>query len=82
MKSRRAAELHSEVVTLRKVAIYLNCSYATVFRMVHQGVLPGFRLGGSGDWRFLRSAVDQWIAARQVHPPGKGGKKTKRKGAP
>jgi excisionase family DNA binding protein len=62
-------EVQSEVMTLRAAATYLNCSYQTLFELVHQGVLPGFRLGGAGNWRCLRSEIDQWIAARQVQPP-------------
>jgi excisionase family DNA binding protein len=57
-------ELPSEVMTLREAATYLNCSYQTLYEMVHQGVLPGFRLNRRGDWRFFRSEIDQLIAAR------------------
>jgi excisionase family DNA binding protein len=62
-------ELPSEVMTLSETAANLNCSYHALFEMVHQGVFPGFRLGGAGNWRCLRSEIDRWIAARQVHPP-------------
>ena len=70
----RSDELRSEMMTVREVASYLHCRhYFNVYWLVHQGALPGFRLGG--DWRFRRSDVDQWIAARQVQPPPRGGKK-------
>jgi excisionase family DNA binding protein len=62
-------ELQSETMTVREVARYLNCHFFTVYRLIHQNALPGFRLGGARDWRFRRSDVDLWIAARQVHPP-------------
>jgi excisionase family DNA binding protein len=62
-------ELQSEMMTTREVAEYLNCHFFTVYRLIHQNALPGFRLGGGRDWRFRRSDVDQWIAARQVQPP-------------
>ena len=61
-------ELQSEMMTVREVAQYLNCHFFTVYRLIHQNALPGFRLAGR-DWRFRRSDVDRWIAARQVHPP-------------
>jgi excisionase family DNA binding protein len=63
-------ELRSEMMTVREVASYLHCRhYFNVYWLVHQGALPGFRLGG--DWRFRRSDVDQWIAARQVQEAAK-----------
>jgi excisionase family DNA binding protein len=63
-RRKKPDELPSEVMSLREAATYLNCSYQTLFQMVHQGVLPGFRLNRRGDWRFFRSEIDQWIAAR------------------
>jgi excisionase family DNA binding protein len=57
-------ELQSETMTVREVAQYLNCHFFTVYRLIRQSALPGFRLGGARDWRFRRSDVNQWIAAR------------------
>jgi excisionase family DNA binding protein len=54
----RGAE--SDVMTIRDLAEYLHCHYATAFRLARQGAIPGFKLGGN--WRFLRSEVDKWIA--------------------
>jgi excisionase family DNA binding protein len=48
------------VMTLRDVADYLHCHYSTVYRLCQQQGIPGFRLGG--DWRFLKSQIDEWIA--------------------
>ena len=56
----------SEVMTVPGVAAYLNCHKSTVYRLVSSGELPAFRLGG--DWRFLRSQIDKWIADRRVRP--------------
>jgi len=60
-----SAEL-SDVMTVKQVAEYLHCHYSTVYRLVEQRKLPGFRLGGGS--RFLRSdLVEQWmIRDRQV----------------
>ena len=68
-------ELQSETMTVREVAQYLNCHFFTVYRLIHQNALPGFRLGGRGLWRVLRSEIDQWIAAGQVQPPPSAAKK-------
>ena len=52
----------SEVMTLRQVADYLNCHYTTAHRLANQREIPGRQLGPGGDWRFLKSELDQWIA--------------------
>lgn len=52
----------SDVMTLRQVAQYLNCSYVTAHKLVQRGGIPGFRFGGSSSWRVLKSEVDKWIA--------------------
>ena len=60
----------SEVMTVPGVATYLNCHSSTVYRLVSSGALPAFRLGG--DWRFLRSQIDEWIGKRHVRPNAEG----------
>ena len=45
------------------LAEYLHCHLSTVYRLVKQGRIPHFKLGG--DLRFEKSAIDDWI--------GKGG---------
>ncbi len=57
-------------MTLNEVATYLRCHPSTVSRLLKAGGLPAFRLGG--DWRFLRSEIDKWIAGGQVEPPEEG----------
>jgi excisionase family DNA binding protein len=47
-------------MTLRELADHLHCHFNTIYRLVERGETPGFKLGGS--WRFLKSAVDKWIA--------------------
>jgi excisionase family DNA binding protein len=46
-------------MTIHDVADYLNCHPSTVYRLCQQRKFPGFRLGG--DWRFLKSEIDEWI---------------------
>jgi len=54
------------MMTVREVALYLKCHSSTIYRLIKAGDLPRFRLGG--DWRFLRSEVDKWIAEMQARP--------------
>jgi excisionase family DNA binding protein len=57
-------EPQSEMMTVYEVAQYLHCHYISVYRLIRQKAFPGFRLNRGGDWRFFRSEIDQWIAAR------------------
>lgn len=55
------AEPEGEILTLDEMAAYLKAGKRTVYRLVADGKLPGFKLGGT--WRFRRSDLDSWIAA-------------------
>jgi excisionase family DNA binding protein len=48
------------VLTLEELADYLRLPIASVQRHAMLGQLPGQAIGG--EWRFLRSAIDQWLA--------------------
>lgn len=48
-----------EILTLKQVAEYLKCHTSTMYRLVKQGGVPHFRLGG--DIRFQKSTIDNWI---------------------
>lgn len=50
-----------EILTLDEVALYLKAGKRTVYRLVQQGEIPGFKPGGT--WRFRRAELDRWIAA-------------------
>ena len=49
-----------EILTLREVAEYLKIGERTVYRLVQDGRVPGFKVGGA--WRFHRAHLDKWIA--------------------
>src|SRR5258708_6227487 len=51
----------TEVFTLAEAATYLRLSEPEIVRLVHAQNLPG-RCTGS-DWRFLKSAIQQWLMA-------------------
>jgi excisionase family DNA binding protein len=68
-KTKPAADVddrEGNVMTIQDVADYLHCHYHTVYRLVKRGEIPCFRLGGN--WRFLKSEVDKWIAAGGGRP--------------
>ncbi len=67
----------SAVMTLQEVADYLNCDYSTAHRLTRRGDIPSFRLGPlAGNWRFLKSDVDRWIAKGGGKPSGSSPAKT------
>lgn len=51
----------SEILTLEEVAAYLKAGKRTVYRLVQDGKIPAFKLGGS--WRFRRAELELWIAS-------------------
>lgn len=47
-------------LTVEEVASQFGINPSTVYRMVHQGRLPGFKVGGQ--WRFSRGMLESWVA--------------------
>lgn len=54
----------SDIWTIKDVARYLKLTEKTAYRLVADGEIPGFKVGGS--WRFTREEIEQWIKNRQV----------------
>ena len=48
-----------QILTLKEVAAYLKLAEKTAYRLVSEGKLPGFKVGGS--WRFKREDIEAWI---------------------
>jgi excisionase family DNA binding protein len=48
---------NSEIMTAAEVAAFLKVSVAAVRRWTRTGTLKGHRLGGHGDWRYLKRNV-------------------------
>ena len=51
--------MESKVLTVDEVAAYMRISRSTVYRMVKQQKLPGFKVGS--DWRFSADSIKQWM---------------------
>ena len=49
-----------EILNLKEVAEYLRCSTYTIYRMIHAGDLPCFRVGA--DYRFSLADIEAWQA--------------------
>jgi excisionase family DNA binding protein len=60
------------ILTVQDVADYLRVNQRTVYRLVVDGRLPGFKVGAA--WRFKRVDIDAWIQAQSQ--PARGGEAT------
>ena len=52
------------VLTVTELASYLRVHPATIYRLLKNGKLPGFRVGF--DWRFNREAIDEWVGRGKI----------------
>jgi excisionase family DNA binding protein len=48
----------AKFLTLKELSTYLRVHPSTIYRLLRQGELPGFKLGS--DWRFSLEAIDLW----------------------
>ena len=51
-----------EIMTISDIATYLKITEKTAYRLVSEGKIPGFKVGGS--WRFNRSEIQAWARAK------------------
>ncbi len=56
----RVENTKSRVLTVRELADHLHVHASTVYRLLKNRQLPGFRVGT--DWRFSVQAINQWLA--------------------
>jgi excisionase family DNA binding protein len=67
--------MSNTILTISDLSKYLHIHRTTIYRMLREGRLPGFRIGS--DWRFSHDAIEQWlrdqikpdIESRDVHSP-------------
>jgi len=57
--ARSPKEQPDQILTVPMLAEYLLCHPSTIYRLLKNKRIPGFRVGS--DWRFRRSAIDQWL---------------------
>ena len=53
-----------EVMTIDELAVYLQVSKSSLYKLAQDGKVPGQKVGRH--WRFHREAIDRWLT-------GKGG---------
>jgi excisionase family DNA binding protein len=69
---RRAGTMASDgdIFTIRELSEHLRVHPTTIYRLLRQGQLPGFRVGSN--WRFNRAAIEQWEKMQAAGPPSSG----------
>jgi len=70
-----------EIFTIKELSEHLRVHPTTIYRLLRQGRLPGFRVGSN--WRFNRAAIEQWEqlqASEPQAPTGRGRHKSEKKG--
>ena len=55
--------MDSEFLTADEVAEYLRLPLSTVYKLVQDKKLPGFKVGKH--WRFRREAFQEWIKQKE-----------------
>lgn len=48
----------ADIFTIKELSDHLRVHPTTIYRLLRQGRLPGFRVGSN--WRFNRTAIEQW----------------------
>jgi excisionase family DNA binding protein len=52
------------LLTVQEVATYLAVNERTIYRLVKEGRMPAFRVGGQ--WRFKLDLIDGWMRQEQA----------------
>lgn len=56
-----------EIFTIKELSDHLRVHPTTIYRLLRQGRLPGFRVGSN--WRFNRAAIERWEIAQAAGIP-------------
>jgi excisionase family DNA binding protein len=68
LMTKPSKESGDQILTVPMLAEYLLCHPSTIYRLLKNKRIPGFRVGS--DWRFRRSAIDQWLSKATI-PAGR-----------
>jgi excisionase family DNA binding protein len=55
--------MESDLLTANEVSEYLRIPQSTVYKLVQEGKIPGFKVGRH--WRFRRAVVQAWIKEKE-----------------
>jgi excisionase family DNA binding protein len=52
------ASTNNDILTIAELSRHLRVHPTTIYRLLRQGRIPGFRVGSA--WRFNRSEIETW----------------------
>lgn len=55
-----------QIFTIKELSEHLRVHPTTIYRLLRQGRLPGFRVGSN--WRFSREAIEIWEREQAGRP--------------
>ena len=55
--------MQTDILTIRELSAYLKMAEKTLYRLVAEGSVPGFKVGGA--WRFRKAEIDRWIKQQE-----------------
>lgn len=55
--------MQSDIMTIKELSEYLKLKEKTAYKLVADGKIPGFKVGGA--WRFRKSEIDSWIIQQE-----------------
>lgn len=58
----------NSVMTVREISEFLRLTEATVYKLLHEGKLPGRKVGGQ--WRCSRRAIEGWLGEEDKESHG------------
>lgn len=61
-----------EVMTIDELAIYLQVSKSSLYKLAQDGKVPGQKVGRH--WRFRRDTIDRWLDAGTPDVAGRPGR--------
>ncbi|MGH7906014.1 MAG: helix-turn-helix domain-containing protein [Candidatus Binataceae bacterium] len=69
-----------EIFTIKELSDHLRVHPTTIYRLLRQGRLPGFRVGSN--WRFSREAIELWEREQAGRSPTVSRRGQRRKATP
>lgn len=54
-----------EVMDIVQAAKFLGISRDTLYLYAQKKIVPGFKIGGKGPWKFLRSSLIEWCKEQE-----------------
>ncbi len=65
-----ASKQADDVMTIDELAAYLKLSKSSLYQFARAGKVPGAKIGEQ--WRFQKSAIDEWMRTGTMPPQGYG----------